>query len=332
MNALPFWPPAASAYAETLDRLVISFSALIIALAFPVFVLIFVFAIRYRRGRKADRKARENSNLLVEISWSVIPFVLTLFFFVRASVLYAQQSRPPADALTIDVVGKQWMWKFQHPNGVREVNALHVPVGRSIRLIMTSQDVIHSMYVPAFRIKQDVVPGRYTQTWFQATKPGKYHLFCAEYCGTQHSGMIGTVIVMDPVEYQQWLSGGVPGETMTSAGQRLFEQNGCVTCHMAGAASRAPQLEGLFGKTVALNNGQTVTADETYIRESILLPQNKIVAGFDPIMPTFQGRLSEDEVNQLVSYVKSLAGGNGTGAGTSSSTSGGTATQTSAKR
>jgi cytochrome c oxidase subunit II len=306
MNALPFWPPAASAYAEVVDRLVISFSALIIALALPVFVLIFVFAVRYRRGQRVNRRSRESGNLWIEISWSVIPFVLTLVFFVQSSVLYAQQARPPADALKVDVVGKQWMWKFQHLDGQREINELHVPVGRAVKLIMTSEDVIHDVFVPAFRVKADVLPGRYTNLWFQATTPGRYRLFCAEYCGTRHSGMTGEVIVMEPTEYQAWLSGGSGEGSLASGGEKLFQDLACNTCHRPDAQGRGPVLQGLFGKTQTLLSGETIVVDEAYVRESILNPGAKITAGFQPIMPAFQGLVSEEQLLQLIEYVKSL--------------------------
>jgi cytochrome c oxidase subunit 2 len=211
--------------------------------------------------------------------------------------------------MEVYLVGKQWMWKFQHTEGQREINALHVPAGRDVRMIMTSQDVIHSFYVPAFRIKADVLPGRYTTTWFHATTPGHYHLFCAEYCGTQHSGMIGEIVVMDPTEYDKWAASGVDG-SLASAGEKSFQHYGCTMCHRADNAGRGPNLTGAFGHTVLLDDGRTVTADESYIRESILNPGAKIVSGFKNIMPTFEGQLSEEEVIGLVAYIKAL--GNGT--------------------
>jgi cytochrome c oxidase subunit 2 len=204
-------------------------------------------------------------------------------------------------------VAKQWMWKLQHEDGQREINELHVPVGRDIKMIMTSQDVIHSFYVPAFRIKQDVLPGRYTTAWFHATKPGTYHLFCAEYCGTQHSGMIGQVVVMDLAQYEAWLSGTASGAPLAVTGQRLFAELGCSTCHRSDTQGRGPDLQGLFGKSVQLEDGRTVTADENYLRESILTPGAKIVSGFKPIMPTFQGMVGDEQLNALVAYIKSLS-------------------------
>ena len=198
------------------------------------------------------------------------------------------------------------MWKLEHAEGQREINELHVPVGRDVKLIMTSQDVIHSFFVPAFRIKQDVLPGRYTTTWFRATKPGTYHLFCAEYCGTQHSGMIGSVVVLEPAQYETWMSGGSTGP-LSATGEKIFAELGCVTCHRSDAQGRGPNLQGLFRKPVQLQDGRTLVADENYIRESILDPGAKIVNGYKPVMPTFQGLLSEEQLNALVAYVKSLS-------------------------
>jgi cytochrome c oxidase subunit 2 len=199
------------------------------------------------------------------------------------------------------------MWKLQHQEGQREINELHIPVGRDVKMIMTSQDVIHSFYVPAFRIKQDVLPGRYTTAWFHATKPGTYHLFCAEYCGTQHSGMIGQVVVMEPAQYQAWLTGGGVTGSLADSGQAIFQQLGCSTCHRSDTQGRGPNLIGVFGKPVQLEDGRSVLADENYVRESILSPTAKVVAGFKPIMPTFQGIVSEEQLTALVAYVKSLS-------------------------
>ena len=230
-----------------------------------------------------------------------------MIFFAWGALIYFQEARPPRGAMEVYAVGKQWMWKFEHETGQREINALHIPVGRDIKMIMSSQDVIHSFYVPAFRIKADVLPGRYTSTWFHPTKTGTYHLFCAEYCGTQHSGMIGEVVVMEPAAYQSWLASGGATSTMAANGKEVFTQLGCATCHRTDTQGRGPNLAGIFGKRVQLEDGRTVTADENYIRESILNPQAKIVAGFKPIMPTFQGQVTEESLGALVSYVKSLS-------------------------
>jgi cytochrome c oxidase subunit 2 len=220
--------------------------------------------------------------------------------------VFFNAARPPEDSIQIYAVGKQWMWKLEHMEGRREINELHIPIGRPVRLTMTSEDVIHSFYVPAFRTKQDVVPGKYSTVWFNATKPGKYHLFCAEYCGTNHSGMIGWVYAMKPQDYEDWLSGGAVTRTMTQNGRKLFEDLACINCHKEDNTGRCPNLIGVFGTTVKLAGGNTVKADEAYIRESILQPQAKIVAGYEPVMPTFQGLVTEDQVLQLIEYVRSI--------------------------
>jgi cytochrome c oxidase subunit II len=226
--------------------------------------------------------------------------------FFWGAIVFFKERTPPRDATEVYVVAKQWMWKIEHAEGQREINELHVPVGRDVKLIMTSQDVIHSFYIPAFRIKQDVLPGRYTVQWFRATKPGTYHLFCAEYCGTQHSGMVGDIVVMEPAQYESWINGGSTGP-LSASGEKTFAELGCPTCHRDDGQGRGPSLAGVFGKPVLLMGGRTVTADENYIRESILDPGAKIVNGYAPVMPTFQGLVSEEQLNGLVAYVKSLA-------------------------
>lgn len=274
--------------------------------ALLVFFLIYVFVVRYRR-RSEDGVPKQIPGLLkLEIAWTAIPLVLALAVFVWGAKLYFNAYTPPRNALEIFVVGKQWMWHIQHPTGQREINELHIPAGRAIKLTMATEDVIHSFYIPAFRIKKDVVPGRYTTMWFEATKPGSYHLFCAEYCGTKHSQMGGTVVVMSPVEYQRWLSGGETSESPVAAGERLFQQLGCITCHSEVAGSRGPSLRGVFGAPVQLQSGEIVTANEDYIRESILRPNAKLIAGYPAIMPTYQGQINEVALLQLVAYIKSL--------------------------
>jgi cytochrome c oxidase subunit 2 len=229
--------------------------------------------------------------------------------FAWGAQLYFEQYRPPKNAVEIYVVGKQWMWKIQHTTGQREINQLHVPLGRKVKLIMTSEDVIHDFFIPAFRIKTDVLPGRYTSQWFEATKTGTYHLFCAEYCGMNHSGMIGSVVVMEPREFENWLSGNTSQLPPAVAGQQLYQTLGCVSCHGAsGEGGRGPALAGLFGSQISLANGQSVRADEIYIRESIVNPHVKLVAGFGPIMPTFQGQVTEDQLVQIIAFIKSLQG------------------------
>jgi cytochrome c oxidase subunit 2 len=226
--------------------------------------------------------------------------------FVWGARLFFITFYPPTDALEINVVAKQWMWKVQHAEGRSEIDELHIPTGRPIKLIMTSQDVIHDFFVPAFRVKNDVLPGRYTTLWFEATKPGAYRLFCSQYCGTQHSGMIGHIIALEPAEFQTWLSGGAVAVSMATAGENLFRKLGCISCHAANDSGRGPSLVGLLGKAVHLQSGAAVTADENYIRESILEPQAKIVAGYPSIMPTFKGLISEDGIMQIIAYLKSL--------------------------
>jgi len=270
-----------------------------------IFLLILYFAIKYRQRPGHTRAQQVGTHNLLETAWILIPLAITMVVFVWGAKLYAMvMLAPPADALEVYAIGKQWMWKFQHPGGQREIDALHVPVGHPVKMTMTSQDAIHSFYVPAFRIKMDVVPGRYTTIWFEASKPGAYHLFCAEYCGTNHSRMRGQVIALSPTQYQEWLRSNREVEPMAAAGAHLFQQMGCAMCHGAGLA---PALEGRFGSLVQLQGGERVVADEAYVRESILNPRAKLVAGYAPIMPTFQGQLSEEDLTQLVAYIKSLA-------------------------
>jgi len=299
-----FAPPQGSSLAPELDALfyylcgISGFFTLLIA------GFIFYFALRYRRRSGQEMAPTVDGSLNLELIWTFFPFLIAMTFFAWGARLYITSSRVPPDAMEIHVVGKQWMWNLQHPTGQREINTLHVPLGRPVKLLMTSEDVIHSFFIPAFRVKQDVLPGRYTTLWFNATAPGEYHLFCAEYCGTLHSGMIGKVHVMQPQDYEAWLSGVDVGEPPVSAGERLFSRLGCITCH----GVRGPTLAGLYGSQVKLANGQTVLADENYIRESILNPSAKIVAGFQTVMPTYRGQLTEDQLIQLVTFIKSLQG------------------------
>jgi cytochrome c oxidase subunit 2 len=244
-------------------------------------------------------------NTTIEAIWIGIPLFISLCLFVGATFVFFDLYDAPDNAAEIYVLGRQWMWELRHPEGKREINELHLPLGRAVRLTMTSEDVIHSFFVPAFRVKFDVLPGRYTTAWFKPTKPGKYHLFCAEYCGTLHSGMIGWVYVMDPPEYQAWLSGGAGEGSLASRGAKLFQDLACANCHKTDGSGRGPSFEGLFGSTIELEGKQKTTVDETYLRESILTPQAKIVAGYQPIMPTFQGLVTEDQLLQLIEYIKS---------------------------
>ena len=322
MDNFPLWPASASAHSGPVDWLYIFLVALSAVMTLAIFGTIMLFGMKYRRRHNREATQIEGS-LVLEIAWSVIPLGIFLVIFAWGAVLFFQLRTPPRDAAEIYVVGKQWMWKLEHMEGAREINELHVPVDRDIKLIMTSQDVIHSFFVPEFRIKQDVLPGRYTTLWFRATKVGTYHLLCAQYCGTQHSGMIGSVYVMNPQDYQAWLTGGAPAGSLAESGQTLFQQLGCSTCHRFDVQGRGPNLIGVFGKPVALEDGRTVTADENYVRESILSPAAKIVSGFKPIMPSFQGQVSEDQLNSLVAYIKSLAAASSSGGIPPSTTSAG---------
>jgi cytochrome c oxidase subunit 2 len=304
----PLFPESASTMAPRVDALYFFLIGLAVFFGLLIAGLIAYYAIKFHRRTPRAIGEQSRGNMMLEVAWTAIPFAITMVIFVWGAGLYFAMSRPPDDTLDIYVVGKQWMWKFQHLDGQREINELHIPVGRPIKLITTSEDVIHDFFVPAFRVKADVIPGRYVSIWFQPTKPGRYHLFCAEYCGTRHSGMIGEVVVMEPTEYQTWLSGGAPEGSLASTGAKLFADLACNTCHRPDAQGRGPVLEGLFGKTVQLQGGQTVTVDEAYVRESILTPSAKITAGFQPIMPTFQGLVTEEQLLALIEYVKSLRG------------------------
>jgi cytochrome c oxidase subunit 2 len=308
---LPLFPEAASTLAWDVDLLFIVWSVISAFFTLLIASLIVYFMARYRRRHPEQVGATERAAMWLEIGWSVIPLMIMLAMFVWGTQVFFRIYRAPQDAVRYSAVGKQWMWKFQHPTGQREINTLHVPVGLPIRVDLQSEDVIHSFFVPAFRVKQDAVPGRVTSVWFEATKPGVYHLFCAEYCGGEHSKMIGSVIVQEPAEYENWLAGAATGQTMAASGAALFESLACDTCHRAGAAgriARGPNLEGLYGNQVRLADGRTIVADDEYIRESILNPMAKLVAGWEPLMPTFQGQVTEEQLAQLISYVRSLGG------------------------
>jgi cytochrome c oxidase subunit 2 len=306
-DTFPLFPQQASTLAPRVDALYFYLIAVTIFFSLLIALSILYFAIKYRRRSESELPHGVEGSLKLEIAWSVIPLLITFSFFIWGASIFFAMNRPPSDAIEISVVAKQWMWKFQHADGQREINELHVPLGQAVKLTMASEDVIHSFYVPAFRMKRDVLPGKVATYWFEPTRRGRYHLFCAEYCGTKHSGMIGWVEVMDPVEFQSWLAGGTGSESLASAGAKLFAQHACNTCHRPDSLARGPNLEGLFGKKVQLQDGRTIVADESYIRESIVMPNAKTVAGFQPIMPTFQGLISEEGLLQLVAYVKSLS-------------------------
>jgi cytochrome c oxidase subunit 2 len=304
----PFIPESASTYSGDVDALYFYISGVTVFFTLLISFVIIFFVIKYRRRNPYEIPRPIEGSTKLETLWSVVPLLIAMTIFFWGAKVYFAQYHPPKNAVEVYVVGKQWMWKFQHATGQREINELHIPVGRKIRLIMATEDVIHDVFVPAFRIKADVVPGRYTTEWFEATKPGRYHFFCAEYCGMNHSGMGGYVVVMEPTEFENWLSGNANQMSPAAAGRQMFESLGCASCHGANAeGGRGPALLGVYGNNVALNNGQTVRADEGYVRESILNPQAKIVTGFGPIMPSFQGQLSEEQLLQLVAYVKSLS-------------------------
>jgi cytochrome c oxidase subunit 2 len=303
----PLFPAEASHVARQTDEL---YFALIIFSVFAltvVFVPMIYFLFKYRRGKKADRRPVDLPETTIEITWTLIPTAMFIGLFAWGAKVYWNIERPPPDAMEINVVGKQWMWKIEHPEGNREIDELHVPIGRNIQLTLASQDVIHSFFLPAFRVKQDVVPGRYSTLWFKANKLGTFHLFCSEYCGTHHSAMVGNVIVMTPDAYQQWLTRGAPGPTMAQDGEQLFRSYGCSGCHVQSTIVHAPPLEGVYGHAVPLQTGQIVTADESYIRDSILLPAKDIVAGYTNDMPSFQGHLSEDDLLKIIAYIKSIS-------------------------
>jgi cytochrome c oxidase subunit 2 len=302
-----FLPDQASSFAGHVDTLYLFLIAVTAFFSLLIGVLVVVFAIKYRRKSPDEVALEVHESGLLEIVWTVIPFAIVMVMFFWGASVFFRITRPPANALDIYVTAKQWMWKLQHADGHREMNELHIPVGQPVRLTMASEDVIHSFYVPAFRFKRDVVPGRFSVAWFEATRPGKYHLFCAEYCGTRHSNMIGWVYAMTPADYQAWLAGGTAGETLAAAGAKRFVENACNTCHGDQKGARGPSLNGLFGRPVRMQSGQTIVADEAYIRESIVNPQAKLVEGYPPIMPTFQGLISEEGLLQLTAYIKSLS-------------------------
>jgi len=305
LTDFPLFPESASTMAPRVDGLYFFLVGLTVFFSLLIASLIVAFAIKYRRRTPDSVGVPVHGALALEVAWSVIPLGITLVIFAWGASVFFAMSSPPEEAINVYVVGKQWMWKFQHLNGQREVNELHVPVGRPVKLIMTSEDVIHDLFVPAFRVKADVLPGRYTHVWFEATKPGRYRLFCAEYCGTQHSGMGAQVVALGPPEYQDWLSAAAGG-SMASAGQRLFADMACSTCHRKGEDGRGPVLNGLYGSTVRLRGGRSAVVDEAYLRESIVNPSSRLTEGFQPVMPAYQGLVTEEGLSELVEYIKSL--------------------------
>ena len=299
-------PDQASTMAADVDQLYWFIIGVTAFFGILVCVLVVYFAVRYRTDDPLKVGAPITGSIPLELAWSVIPFLISVVIFVWASQVFFDLYRPPDQTLEIYATGKRWMWKFQHLDGKAEINALHVPVGRPVKVTFTSEDVLHSLYFPSFRTKADAIPGRYSTVWFEATQTGEWHIFCAEYCGTKHSGMIGMVTVMEPSAYQAWLSGNEGGGTLASRGERLFSELACNTCHISDGSGRGPSLVDKFGAQEQLTNGSIVNVDETYVRESILTPQLKVVAGYQPVMPTFQGLVNEEGVMALIEYVKSL--------------------------
>jgi len=304
----PLLPESASTFAAHIDLILEFLLAITVFFSVAIGLAIIYFAVKYRHTREIDRVHSGKSMLWIEITWTVVPLIIVLFVFVWSSGVFYWTRKAPENALPMFVVAKQWMFKTQNLEGVREINSLHVPLNQPIRLSLISEDVIHGFSIPAFRVKQDILPGRYNMTWFQATKVGTYHLFCTAYCGDQHSRMVGTVTVMEPKDYEEWLAGGKSSAvTASEAGEQLFNKYGCITCHKANPGEgRCPTLHGLYGNSVKLVGGRTVIADEAYIRESILNPQAKIVAGYEPVMPSYQGQINEEGLLELLAYIKTL--------------------------
>jgi cytochrome c oxidase subunit 2 len=304
---LPLYPEQASNFAMSVDGLMAYITAVCAFFAVAITAAVIYFFFKYRRRHPGEIGIPIHGDMRLETTWIVVPLFLALTMFGWGAVVYVDYRRAPMDTLDIYVIGKQWMWKIQQPTGLREINELHVPVGRNVKLILASEDVIHDFSVPAFRVKMDVVPGHYNTMWFRPTKAGRYHFFCQQYCGTNHALMGGWVTVMEPMEYAAWLSGSSEATANpVLAGEKLFAEKSCNTCHLPDGSGRAPSLNGLYGNKVRLADGSTVTGDDAYLRESILNPQAKIVAGYAPLMPSYQGQLTEEQIIDLTSYIKSL--------------------------
>jgi cytochrome c oxidase subunit 2 len=306
MPQIPVWPERAGAYAAQLDFLFICLLVIgFLTAGLVVFLLVF-FAAKYRHDSPAVRSGTPVKTWRWEVGWTAFSLLVFIGLGIWGADIYLHLYNPPPRALQIFIIGKQWMWEAQHPGGQREINALHVPIGEDVRLVMASQDVIHSFYIPALRIKQDVVPGRYETMWFRADRPGRYHLFCAEYCGTDHARMGGWVTVMEQRAFADWLRMQGGQGSLAAQGASLFRSYGCSGCHGAGGAVRAPPLEGVFGSPVPLSDGSVVVADDTYIRDSILDPKAQVAAGYQPVMPTFAGQVSEGDLAKLLAYIQSI--------------------------
>ena len=311
MEHLEFFPQRASSIASTIDDIYFVWLGLSAIVALAIGVLIVFFIIKYRKGSSSpqpapDDPAHERAMHRIEITWTLIPLAIFLAMFAWSTRAYYESVTVPPDAMPIYVVGKQWMWHIEHPGGQREINELHVPLGRTIELVMTSQDVIHSFSIPGFRVKQDVLPGRYTTLWFKTTRAGDFRWFCTQYCGTAHSQMIGRVVVMDANDYSSWLVATQTPGSMAELGAASFRQFGCSGCHSPNATVHAPRLEGLFGTTVQLQDGRTVVADERFIRDSVFLPNKNVPQSYQPIMPSFRGQIDEQQMLEIIEYIKSL--------------------------
>jgi cytochrome c oxidase subunit II len=308
-RTLALWPLSASTDAASTDHLIWAFTVVTLMLTVPIFIGFTLFAVIYRDGRPAHREYKGGKSEAIELSWMLIPFAITLVFFVWGARVFDRHRHPPADALTISAIGRQWMWKFQHPGGQAEINDLHVPTGQPVRITMISQDVIHGLYLPALRIQMETLPDRYTELWFTADKPGTYRLYCSEYCGNDHSRMQGLLYVMKPADYQAWLAQAGGTQTLAARGKQLFTANGCAGCHGAGSTVRAPSLGGLWGSPVPMERGGTIIADASYVRDKILNPDHNKIAGYAQLMPPFKGVLSEEDVLALVAFIRSLGPG-----------------------
>ena len=307
---LPFWPRNAALSASVIDAIDIGEFSLILLILCLVFGMMLVFCVKYRRGSSAPRHEPGRKSWVWEIGWTSATLAAFLVLFVLGAKAYLFLYKPPAHPdLELYVVGKQWMWKIQHPGGQREIDALHVPVGRLVKIILASQDVIHSFYIPAFRLKHDVVPGQFETFWFKADRTGTYQLECSEFCGVEHAHMIGTVTVMSAAGYARWLQDQGVSESLARQGFALARRYGCTGCHGTGGTVHAPSFDGLYGSVVHLADGRAMIADERYIRDCILLPATQRVAGYPPVMPSFQGQLSEDDLVRLLAYIKSLSEG-----------------------
>jgi cytochrome c oxidase subunit 2 len=315
MWRFPLFPDQASSHAADVDAVYFGGLAVLVFFTTLICAIVVTFMIRYRRGNRVNRSNPPRTSIKIEAVWIGFPLLIAIGMFTWAAVVYHRLYDPPPDAYVVDVVGKQWMFYVQHPEGKREINQLHVPIGRPVRLRMISQDVIHSFYVPAFRIKQDLLPGRYTSLWFEPTRIGEYHLFCAEYCGSDHSKMGGMVSVLEPSAYERWLERGSSGISLAKEGEALFQKHHCGGCHGGSQAVRAPMLQGVYGSQVPIMGRDKevsfVTADDRYIRDSILLPKRDVVAGYEPLMPSYQGQLSEEDLLKIIAYLKSIGQGSG---------------------